>query len=375
MSLFKDRLAEIQYKKERKEKGLSNCIPFSSGYPRLAKHIPGIVQGQQWLVTAGSGIGKTQLTKHLFIMTLYSYIKKNPGCGLSLKIFYFALEESKEEIIDQFIVNRLHTLYGISINTYDLESMYDTPLDDATLAKIMECQEYFEDLEKYLEIVDNISNPYGMYKHCRSYSRDNGTHYFRHKKTKKEITHKEYEKLNEVGIKQYVYSRYEANNPNEYVLVICDHISLLTPEKGGTLFDTMRNWSAEYCRKQMTKHWKYVVVNVQQQMSTGEDVTHFKAGKLEPSLDKLGDCKVTQRDALIIVGLYSPFRYGVSEHEGYNITRLKDSYRCLVVLKNRKGRSYLKLPLLFNGQVNKFKELPMPNDPKIEEYYKFANNT
>lgn len=365
--MINDRINDIRQKRENRLNGSYNCIPFSDNFPILSKYLPGIMKGIYYLITANSGIGKTQLAKYMFVKTPYDFIKKHPNSGLKLKILYFALEESKEEFIDTLIVAHLFEKYHINIDVLELNSMYDKELDSSIIKKIEESKEYFEDLFSYIEVIDSVSNPFGIYKYCRQYSNENGDHFWTQLKLKNEnnrkfISHEEYESLTKEGKKEWKYSHYTPNDPNEYVIVLTDHISLLQPENNTTLHQTMSKWSVDYCRKQITKHWKYTIVNIQQQAAASENVEHYKASKLEPSLDNLGDNKLTQRDALVVIGLFAPYRYKLNTYLGYDITKLKDNFRSLLILKNRIGRPNLNLGLYFDGAVNKFKEMPSPSD-------------
>lgn len=363
MSIFKRALKKIEFNKHVRETGKYNCIPFP--FKRLRNYLPGIIKGVQYLITANSGVGKTQLAKYMFVYSPYKFIKNNPESNIKLKILYFALEESKEEFMLTMIANRLKEKYNIGISVTDLQS-FNTSLSDDILEKIKECEEYFEDLETNVEIIDSISNPTGIYKYVKDYSRDNGTHYyynFKEKDLSKRIiiSEKEYTKSHEQH--KYAYSHYEPNDPDEYVIVLVDHMSLLHPEKGETLHDAMTSMSANYARKQITKHFKYVFVGIQQQASDKEKMLYtYKGGaiesKLEPSLDGLGDNKTTQRDALVVLGLFAPDRYQIENHLGYDVVRLRDNYRCLSILKNRIGTPNKKLGLFFDGRSNIFKELP-----------------
>ena len=76
--------------KTDKDSGKLFCVPFQN-YPKLATSIPGIVPGMITMITAGSGVGKTQVTKALAVREPLEYAVKH---GLKIKIFYFALEES-----------------------------------------------------------------------------------------------------------------------------------------------------------------------------------------------------------------------------------------------------------------------------------------
>lgn len=363
--MFDETFDRIKQNREVKKSGGSNNIPFEN-FPTLNKHVPGIIKGVYYIVTASSGIGKTQLTKALFVLEPYKFIKKYPEKGLRLKILYFALEESKEEFMLGLISNRLYTEYNVKLSVLDLQSYTDMHLSDETLDMIEECRDYFKDFEKYVEVIDSISNPTGIYKYVREYSLQNGTHHTK--------------KITIDGEEREVYSHYEPNDPDEFVTVIVDHVGLLEEEKDSRLgvvltkHQTISKWSQDYSRKQITKHFKYALVNVQQQAADKEKQQFTQAGlsietKLEPSLDGLGDNKLTQRDALVVLGLFAPDRYEMRKHQGYDIVQLGDNYRSLKILKNRLGRPNLKEGLYFNGAANTFSELPDANSLEMAKIY------
>lgn len=266
------------------------------------------------------------------------------------------------------ISNRLYTEYNISISVIDLQSFTER-LSPFIIKKIEECKEYFSDFEKYIEVIDTIYNPTGIYKYVRKYATDNGTHHYR--------------TLNIDGKDTKIYDYYEPNDEKEFVIVVTDHVSLLQEEKNyitGMMMNkhqTISKWSADYCRKQISKNFKYTVVNVQQQEAAKEKQEYYRGGsiesKLEPSLDGLADNKLTQRDALIVLGLFAPDRYEIKKHLNYEIVKLKDNYRSLKILKNRLGRPNLKLGLFFDGKTNDFFELPSHDSNEIQNIYEKLN--
>lgn len=381
--LFDDVLNNIVRNKKALEAGRPNCIPFE-WLPKLRTVIPGIIRGTNWIVTASSGVGKTQFTKHNFVFKPIEWVKANPKTNINLKILYFGLEESKEEFMNTLISNRLYSEYGIKIDVMALQSMGKNPVTDIIVEKIKNCKEYFSDLQNYLEIIDSISNPTGIYKYVRDHSIENGIHYYYNFKTDKEkkntITYNQYAELKGKGeSNDYAYSHYIANDPNSYVIVIVDHFSLLQPERNAeTLHKTMSLMSAEYGRKNITKHWNYIFVNVQQQAADGEKAEFTKMGgkieeKFKPTLANLGDNKLTQRDAHVVLGLFGPARHNIHSFNGYNISKLQDNFRSLEVLKNRIGSGFVEDSLYFDGAVNEFRELPSP-DEMTEEDYRYVIN-
>ena len=281
-----------------------------------------------------------------------------------MKIFYFALEESEEEFYNFLISARLKEQFNIDISPVELQS-FKTPVSDDILYKIEQTRDYFRMYSNNIEVIDWISNPTGLFKHVREYARNNGKFFFKGK---------------EVDPTKEGFDKYVANNPNEYVIVITDHIGLLQPEGDLTLHQTMTKWSAEYCRKQLSKHYKYVIVNVQQQSADSEKKQFTFRGeniiqKVEPSTDGLGDNKLTIRDHHVMLGLFAPDRYEIENYLGYNVSVLKDNFRSMNILKNRIGIPNKKLPLYFDGGTNTFKELPPVENMTSEVYQKIINKT
>lgn len=388
MNLFDDTVASIEKNKKNSEEGRANCIPFSK-YKRLSQKLPGIIQGTNWNISANSGAGKTQFTKATFVLEPFQWIKKHPEKGIKLKVIYFALEESKQEFVYSMISNKLKEKFDIMIDPLELASMYeDDCVTDDVMEAIKSLKDYFIEFFETIDIVDSISNPYGIYKYIRWYSREHGTHYYYNFKEDKKkefaITEIEFGKLDEAtsgkntpnpiyGKDAFAYSHYVPNDPNEYVICIVDHVSLLHPENGNTLHQAMNDMSAKYGRKQITKHFNYIFVEVQQQNAATEQNVYTNAGdkiieKLKPSLAGLADNKLTARNAHVCLGLFAPIRYDIAEYKGYNIKRLQDQYRSLIVMKNRIGRGNIEVPLFFNGAVTQFAELKQTLDSSDYAY-------
>ena len=140
-----------------------------------------------------------------------------------------------------------------------------------------------------------------------------------------------------------------------------------------TLKQSMDKWS-EYCAKYLRNRYKYTIVEIQQQAFEGENNDSFKLGRLKPSIANLGDSKYSARNADIVLGIYSPFKFGLSEYLGYDITKFKDNIRFLEVCINRNGQMGGICPLFFDGAVCHFHELPLPNNKiELDKIYKYLN--
>ena len=111
----------------------------------------------------------------------------------------------------------------------------------------------------------------------------------------------------------------------------------------------------------MRNKYKYIPVLIQQQALSQESNENYRLNKLKPTIDGLGEAKVTSRDFDIIFGLFSPERYGIPTFEGYDIKAFRDNIRFLEIIASREGGGGTMCPLYFDGAVNFFKELPLPN--------------
>lgn len=374
-----DRVRELEEIKARKEAGALFCIPFVN-YPKLAQSVPGVVPGMITKVTAASGIGKTQVAKALFVREPLEYAVAN---NLKIKIFYFALEESKQEFIDTMICNYVSQKAGLRIDILTLQGYRQGTIDSKTMLVIKTYIEEIEELLESVEIIDSVYNPTGIYKYCRDYADKTGTHHFEQrefikKKIDKDPDSPTFGKKIEVKETENVYSHYVPDDPNHIVIVVVDHISLLTPEKNKqtgqmmNLHQTMAKWSTDYALKQITKHWKWAVVNIQQQEQSGEREQFTLKGdsiqkKTEPSLAGLANNKEIQRDDKIVIGVGSPDRYGFESYHDYNIRRMRDTFRYIKILKNRFGPPNKYYHYLFDGATNRFAELPKAKESHLME--------
>jgi hypothetical protein len=371
MSIFKNVKKEIKKNKQVRLDGGYTCIPFVL-LPKLGKIVPGIEQEKYYLVTANSKVGKTKLADFLFVYNPYEFATKYES-DIKVKIFYFSLEVSKEEKISQYYSYRLYKDHNIVISPEKLKSRFENYILEDDIETLIDT--YDEEMEKFesmVEFIDNVKNPYGIYKHVRNHAFKNGTHYDINGKAipLSDLMSDDTQVRDKANLSIH---RYEPHNPNEYVIIVVDHLSLLHPERGADLWNTIFSFSSKYCLA-MRDRWRYIPVVIQQQAADQEKQQFTFKGdsivaKLRPSPDGLADCKLTQRDVNAMFGLFAPHRYKIANYEGYDIDRLGDNYREFLVMLNRSGSGFTHIDLYFNGAVNFFKELPLSGEIK-EEHYK-----
>ena len=361
-SLFSRVYENIVNKRERILSGKVNCIPWQ--LPRFEESSPGIEQGKYYQITAQSKAGKTQLADALFVFNTVKQIIDD-NLDIRLKIFYFSLELSKEEKMLSCFANILYIKEGLRIAPTDLKSTHAKKvLSSEVLEIIFKYQKYFDKIEEIVEFIDSVRHATGIYDLVRKYAVANGTIYHRDIVINGEITQ--------------VEDRYEPNDPEEYVMIIIDHIGLIQPQKlNGTqlsLHESISLLSSDYLIK-LRNRFNYIPVVVIQQAIAGENIEHKKAGALRPSVANLGDNKLIARDCNMMIGIFSPFKHEIPEYMGYDITKFKDNIRFMEIIISRDGGAGTICPLYFDGAVTYFKELPRSDDKEsMEKAYNFLKN-
>lgn len=359
-NLFERVHGNLKERRERILTGKVNCIPWN--LPRFEEHSPGIEQGKYYQITAASKVGKTQLCDALFLYNTVQQVIDN-GLDLRLKIFYFTLELSKEEKLLACFANILYVKEGLRISPTDLKSTHTSRvLSDEVLEILLKYKPYFDKIAEIVEFIDSVKHPYGIYHLVRSYALANGTV---HKRTIN-ITDVHTGEVTPTEVEDY----YEPNDPDEYVMVIVDHIGLISGEKRNgavlNLHESISVLSSDYFIK-LRNRFNYIPIAVIQQAIAGENLEHKKAGALKPSVANLGDNKLIARDCNMMLGLFSPYRHEIPDYLGYDITNFQDNIRFMEVMISRDGGAGTVCPLFFDGATNYFKELPLPRDRESME--------
>lgn len=358
MSELKNRIIENLIKRRDKVlNGGINCIP--SPFTRFRSEFPGIEKSMIYLVSGASKSGKSQITLYLFVINTVIYCYLNPN-KVKPKIFFFPLEEDKESItlkVMAFFINYV-TNGRVIISPTDLKSTDERkPLSDDIL-EIMNNPKFNELMDLYEKIVifSDEGNRVGAYKVLQNYAETHGTFHY------KEVTAKEKDELGIIReVPKQIFDYYVPNDPDEIVIAIHDHLSLLSPVRGEDLRQTISLF-AEDCIK-LRNRCGMSFVWVQQQNLESIGLEAFKANKIRPTLAGLSDCKDTGKACNVMFGITNPHSFEMQEYLGYPIAgKLKGNARFLEAVLNRNGNSNGICPLLFFGEINRFVELPPPTD-------------
>ena len=340
-------------------------ISIKGLFPRLFKTLPGLIKGTYYSITGSTSTGKTKFGKFLFVVHAYKYCKAN---DIPLKILYFALEESVENFWISIKCDLLYERHGETITFYQHEKYHEglTPLIQQHLDEL---EDEINEMKACIEVVDYISNPTGCYKKVKELMNSLGR------------IVREVEDKDENGNKWKSFE-FEYYNPDTHVIVAIDHKSLLSPEKNpysdvSTVHLAMSKWS-EYVVRYICKKYRCIVCDIHQQAMSGDNEANVQQNSelLLPAISKFADNLIVARDYHVILGLFNPSRYKAfsANYQGYNMIFLKNKFRQLCLLKHRNGKDNITSPLIFNGEINYFKELPLLDEPELQKVYNQINN-
>lgn len=360
---------EFRANKKRILEGKTVGLPIYEFFPRLGQFIPTIPPATQVMITAGSGIGKSNSWAGIILLTIFKLQRKYPDRKFKFKVLISLLEDNAKDFMGRLYTSMLLLNEGDRTDILELKSMKGHVLSDSVDYKLDKIEDIINEFLDTFDVTDTIYNPTGLYKWGRAISNTLGVHHT-----------KEMDFSDENGdtYKQEVYSHYVPHDPDQQVIWIVDNLNNLQPEKGEDRLSAINKWTSRYGRLQITKHWKWTVVNIMQQASESERPQYDLRGnlvidKVKTSLDGLGNSKESQRDHSLIFGLWAPNRFGINNYEGYNIARLKDSYRSFIILKSNISETNKEIPMYFDGATSIYKELPKIED-MTETIYKIIEN-
>lgn len=326
---------------ERGRKGLNNGL--SSGLSKLDSTVYGVQR--RWLtVWAGdSGSGKSSLV--LFTQIYQPFKQKINNSNIDLHFLLFSFEMSAEVLLAKLLSIYIYETYNEVVSYGDILSL-SKPLDDHTMDFINDSKWWLEEFEKCCEIIDKPVTAKGLYAICKEWSKKFGQY-------------KEVEKTEE-----YVKEDYIPNNPEQYLIVVVDHIKLLSVSAG------------HQSKQEIDEACDYLIhfrnkcnftINIVQQFNRNfKSMERRDSNNYLPDLNDLSDSSGPAQAAEVVIAIYHPYREKKARCDEYDIRQLKDRARSILTLKNRFGMADKRFMTAFYGEVGLWKELPLPN--QISDY-------
>lgn len=233
----------------------------------------------------------------------------NPDIDLHFLLFSF--EMSAEVLLAKLLSLYIYDTYNRVLSYGDILSL-TTTISNEDLDFINDSRWWLEEFEKCCDIIDKPTTAKGLYAICKEWSRKFGTY--------KEIESNE----------NYTKEDYIPNNPEQYLIVLVDHIKLLSLSTGHTPKQEIDE-ACDYLIHFRNK-CSFTINIVQQFNRNFKSIERKQSESYLPSLEDLSDSSGPTQAAESVVALYHPFREKRTRCEGYDIRQLKDRARLIITL-------------------------------------------
>lgn len=287
MGLIDDTIAYIKERRKNLLEGKVNCIP--SPFKSFSQDFVGIEQETYYICTGNQKSSKSQFTSFVFLYTPILYAYYHPD-KVRVRILYAPLEESKQRVILRFMRHLLYVKsgYKIRLTLQELTSAREGHPVDQEVIDILESKEYKDILnffEERVMFLEDCKNPTGCYKAIVKYATEHGERI----KAPLTIT----DEFGETKTVEKIVG-YKPHDPDEYVIIMADHLGLLQEERGMDKRQTIKKFS-EYMME-VRDYYRYIPVCVQQQNADPQSLEAYKQNRISPSPGNLADCKDTKND-------------------------------------------------------------------------------
>lgn len=302
--------------------------------------------------------GKSTFTRQIAVIDSIEFAIEN---NLDFKVIYFALEDSERQFHWQLLAYLCKKYLNIRLGIREFEAQTsEIPDDIITLMEYHKINDKVNQYLQYVEWVDNIANPTGIFKYVRNFAFNRGIFY------DAQNNPLAFEDISNEG-KRYV--KYVPYNPKEFITVVVDHIGLVSTEAGAETDHLAMSKIYKYMKQYASKFFDYAVIFVQQQDMQSTDLEHIKSDMWMPALSTGSKNKLIAADARIVIGIGDPTPFCIKQFEGYNVGSFKEYIRFIKILKQTYGGKRDRVTaILLDGKCNHCIQLPLPNDENIKHY-------
>jgi len=339
---------------ERGKKGLNTGIPFG-GFTTLSNHIKNIQQARYDFIFAGTSVGKTAFVNSTYVFGAINFLEAHPNYIHKLEVIYYSLELTPEEQIAKHIAKLIWEEHGILTDVDEMLSVGNTEIPPEVDALIDNYKEQLEAIQdKYIYFKTSLS-PKSLFRDLVNYAEKRG-------KVIRDA---------EGNILDYI-----PNDPTLITLIVIDHIGLINYKDYKTKKEAIDMASRHLVFFRNMCRFSPVVIS---QMNRGsEQMDRREEDNWQPLLSDIKDSGNTAEDANTVIAIASPFYYGVQTCLGFDITKYKDRYRLVKILKNRNGKRNLLASFLFIGEIGAYYQLPSAEElggrrpeelDKVMKYY------
>lgn len=324
-------------------KGLNAGLDM--GFSRFVEYVPGLQKRTLYVVGGETGSGKSAFGLNSFVYSPYDHWKSGTSDVTDFKVFYWTLEMHPSVVITKAICRRIYLDHGILVDVNYVLSRGKNRINDEVYRLVLSYAKYFEELEDKITFIEG-GNPTGVYNTLEKYMASIGT------------VHKVPTLIKRADGSESTVPLFHSYTPhgNIQVVGVVDHVALMKREREFNKkanIDKMSDYAIE-----LRNRYGLSIAFIQQLNRDMSTADRFKQGRVEPQLSDFKETSDTTDAADVVLALFSPKRYEMEQHRGFDIRRLGDRYRYLKLLKSRDGAADMGIGVEYVGEIGLFRELP-----------------
>ena len=291
---------------------------FSMGLPKLEELIGGITKSTMTLLFASSGQGKSSCVLYSYIYApLKEHLEDN-----KLKIIFFALEMKEDFIIAKLLSTYLYEYVQLGYDwlekVYKVLTIYEGSFNSDKLIKVT-----IEELKKEGEFTEN---------------------------------------------------KYIPKDPEKVILSVTDHVGLIQPSNGRNRKGEIDDYTNKLVIIRNKTGLSPIIV-----MQSNRAVANMERKKneafMEPMVEDIKETSTVSENSEIILAVYNPQVDKRTTYRGYQVKEMGYRFRSILVLKSRYGENQVADCCFFDGAVNKWIEMPKPEEIFDYSRYRATNNS
>ena len=317
---------------------------FSMGLPKLEELIGGITKSTMTLLFASSGQGKSSCVLYSYIYApLKEHLEDN-----KLKIIFFALEMKEDFIIAKLLSTYLYDTYHIVVTAKQILSIgKDYILPDDLYEYVQLGYDWLEKVYKVLTIYEGSFNSDKLIK----------------------VTMEELKKEGE-----FIENKYIPKDPEKVILSVTDHVGFIQPSNGRNRKGEIDDYTNKLVIIRNKTGLSPIIV-----MQSNRAVANMERKKneafMEPMVEDIKETSTVSENSEIILAVYNPQVDKRTTYRGYQVKEMGYRFRSILVLKSRYGENQVADCCFFDGAVNKWMEMPKPEEIFDYSRYRATNNS
>lgn len=337
---------------DRGKLGLNAGLP--NGLETLNNYIYGTQEARYYLIGGESGTGKTTIADFMFVFCPYRFMQENPETKINWT--YYSFEQSKRSKENSWGSKVIFDKYQVRLPVGYLLSKGKNRVTDQHYKWCMAAAKEIDDMFEHIIIKDSPMTPSQIKNDLIRYGSKHGTWILKPILDAKGIP----KKTKDGKSNQQEIIGWTANDPDAKHIFMIDHISYAALEYR-TLKENIDTISRSFVVFREKCGWTFVVIQQFNTELASVERQKLKKNALAPQRVDFGDSRYTFQDADVVLGLMNPYKYDMTDFQGYDVEALQGYAIWTFLMKNRHdGPADKAIPMFMDPVAGMFYELPEP---------------